>query len=320
MHLRSLLPVMIVTACFAAGCDPMIDEDADLGEVSLRPGSGSNGGVWLNTSAIAGTEFAEFDLTGAVHDGMRFRGVKIKGPKNKWIEATGGEVVDGNLRASAGKNIYTGAALIGSRWQIDIMNGNSAQRVELWIESHVQVSPKESRYVFRTHDENGAETYVCDADSEGLHTSIPIKDITVDRATGDMTARSKTAYLACTSGAIGKAISWGYRPWERSLAEFELATRMVRADYCLDGTSWTEPGLSLQVRDKYSINSFVRPEDPTEVVWTSAGTACVTQPRNPLYLANEVTCDGQPLPACPTETTMASFPGTVFWTKNVLAQ
>lgn len=321
MHLQRLVPAMFVTACFAAGCDPEMVDDADRGEISLRPGGTSNGGVWLNTSSIGSTAFQEFDLTGALHDGMRLMGVKLKGPNNTWIDATGGEVVDGNLRAKVGKTVYAGAQLVGSRWLLDIVDDEGGVTpVEIWIASHTQVSPKESRYVFKTLDDNGAETFVCEADSAGQHTSIPMRDITVDAATGDMSPRSKTVYLACTSGAIGKAIVWGYRPWERSLAEFELATRMVRADYCLDGMSWTEPGIHLQVRDKYNINTFVQAADPTEVVWTTAGAACVTQPRNPLFTASQIVCDGQPLPLCPANVTMTSFPGTVFWSKNAAPQ
>lgn len=322
MHFQRLLPVvMLLSASFAAGCDPEFVEgdDGDLGAVSLRP-SGANGGVWLNTSSIGSTAFQEFDLTGAVHDGMRLTGVKVKGPNDTLLTATSGEVVDGNLRVKVGKTVYSGAQLVGARWQLNIVDGQTETPVEIWIESHVQISPRESRYVFKALDADGMESYVCDADSSGAHTSIPMKDITVDAATGDMAGRPMTVYLACTSGAIGKAMVWGYRPWERPLPEFEAATRMVRADYCFDGMSWTETGMALQVRDKYNINTFARAEDPTEVVWTKDGAACLTQPRNPTYVAAQVTCDGQPLPACPANTSMTSYPGTLFWTKNVTPQ
>jgi hypothetical protein len=325
MNAQALLPLMILSAVtLAVGCDETEAAD-DPGEVSLRPGSGTYGGVWLNTSSIGATEFSELDLKGLVHDGVRFTGAKLLRPGNVWLKVTGGEVVDGNLRAKVGKAVYQGADLVGSRWQLNLVDNDgdgdaldddgAEAPVELWITGYTQISAKESRYVFETHDALGNVAPLCEADSAGLRTVVPIKDITVDPMTGDITTRKDTIYLACTSGAVGKAITWGYRPWERTLAEFEVATRMVRADYCYDGMPWTENGTHLQVRDKWDINTFLRDADPTEVVWTGTGVGCVNQPRNPAYAAPQVTCDGAPLPACPTDISMASYADTMFWTK-----
>jgi hypothetical protein len=144
---------------------------------------------------------------------------------------------------------------------------------------------------------------------------IPMKDITVDEFTGDMAPRKDTLYLACTSGAVGKAIVWGYRPWERPLPEFEVATRMVRADYCYDGMSWTETGMPIQVKDKYGINTFLYANDPTEIVWTKTKAACVNTPRNPTYGGAQVTCNGVALPTCAANVSMSTYGETLFWTK-----
>ncbi len=328
MKIRRLAPALILGISLTAGCDaPDAVDSEDSGEVTLRPGTGSQGGVWLNTSTVGSQQFASFDLTGQVHGGVRLTGVKIKRPNNQWLTATAGEVVDGNLRAKVGKTVYTGADLVGSQWSLLLVDGDhdgddddadeeaNGTPATIWIAAHTQVSPKESRYTFHTHDANNQAVPVCAADSSGSHASIPVRNVAVDPFTGDMTPRANTVYLACTSGAVGKAIDWGYRPWERSLADFEAATRMVRADYCFDGTSWTQDGTALEVRDRWSINNFLHETDPTEVVWTSSGAACVTQPRNPTYVAAQVTCNGQPLPACPAGTTMATFADTLFWTK-----
>ena len=283
--------------------------------------------MWLNTSTVGSQQFASFDMTGAVHGGVRLTGVKIKRPNNVWLSASSGEVVDGNLRAKVGATVYTGADLVGSRWSLllvdphgdgdddDDWEEQNGTPAVIWIDSFRQISPKESRYVFHTYDANNQAVPVCAADASGRHESIPIRNLAVDPFTGDMSPRLNTVYLACTSGAIGKAIDWGYAPWQRTLPEFEAATRMVRADYCFDGTSWTQDGTSLQVRDKWNINNFLHAADPNEVVWTATGAVCVTQPRNSAYLANQVICNGQPLPACPADTTMTTFANALFWTK-----
>ncbi len=326
-RLTSLVSVMMMTAGLALGCDPEVLEDGvEDAEVSLRPGGG--GGIWLNTSSIGSKTFSEFDISGQLHDGVRLTGALIKRPNNQWATVTSGEVVDGQLRAKVGNTVYTGAALIGSRWKIEIPeydydyddedghhDDNNVRNVELWISAYTQVATNEGLYTFQTLDENGQPTYICDADASGSHAAIPVRNISVDRDTGDLSARNSTAYLACTSGAIGKAITWGYKPWQRSLNDFEVATRMVRADYCFDGNSWTTEGTALQVRDSYNINDFAIDTEPTEVVWTTSGVACMTQPRNATYTAPQVTCGGQALPVCPESLTLATYPNSLFWTK-----
>ncbi len=310
---RCLVPALFIGLGLAAGCD--LDEgEGDLGAVSLRPGTGSQGGVWLNTSAIGTQPFSEIDLTGQVHDGIRFTGLLVALPNNQFVPAMP-EVTAGNLSARVGATVYSGAALIGSRWQIDLVDGFVETPVELVITSHTQITPQESRYSFETLNEQGVLTNICAPDLHGNSLAIPVGDLNVDDATGDMGLRGNTLYLACMSGAVGKAIDWGYGPWERTLPEFELATRMVRADYCLDGMSWTTDGTGVQVKDKWGTNNFLRASDPNEVVWTRLGVACLNQPRAATYSAAQVTCDGQPLPPCATDTTLNTYVETLFWTK-----
>lgn len=326
MNLRSLVPSLLLGAALFTGCDEHVD--AVDGEVSLRPGSGSSGGVWLNTSTIGTTPFSELDLKGNVHDGVQFTGAKVLRPGNVWLTVVEGSVMDGNLKAKASNGVtYSGADLIGSHWYLTLSNADTdhdgdhdaddaaSVPTEIWISAHQQVSPRESRYVFETFDDDGNAVPVCDADSSGNRTAIPIKDVTVDDFTGDMAPRKDTLYLACTSGAIGKAITWGYRPWERPLPEFEVATRMVRADYCFDGMSWTETGMPIQVKDKYGTNTFLYATDPTEVVWTKTGAACINTPRNLTYAASQVTCNGAALPTCAGNVGMTTYKDTLFWTK-----
>lgn len=320
MNLRSLAPSLLLGAALFTGCDEHVD--AVDGEVSLRPGSGSSGGVWLNTSTIGTTPFSELDLEGNLHDGVQFTGAKVLRPGDVWLTVTDVSVTDGNLKARASDGVtYTGANLVGSRWYLTLSNPEgddddaASVQTEIWITSHQQVSARESRYVFETLDDDDNAIPICDADSSGNHTAIPLKDLTVDPFTGDMATRKDTLYLACTSGAVGKAITWGYKPWERPLSDFTVATRMVRADYCYDGMSWTETGMPIQVRDKYNINTFLYANDLTEVVWTKTGAACINTPRNPTYSGAQVICNGAALPTCPGDLSMNTYSNTLFWTK-----
>lgn len=330
MNIRNLVPFVILSVACVTACDDRDQYDAadeDLGEVALRPGSGPAGGVWLNTSSIGSTAFSELDLSGVVHKGAQFTGAKLLRPGNVWVNVTSGSVKDGTLEAKVGTTIYRGADLVGSRWELTLFNADTdgdgdhdaddepEVDVELRIASFQQISPKEAHYTFETVDELGNVVPVCDADTDGVHTMVPIKDLTVNEVTGRMGKRSNTLYLACTSGAVGKAVQWGYKPWERPIDEFEVATRMVRADYCFDGTSFTQTGTHLQIKDKYQINTFLRADDPTEAVWSKSGVRCINTPRNATFTAPQVVCGGQTLPICSSSTSMTTYTDALFWTK-----
>src|SRR5205814_7622470 len=86
--------------------------------------------------------------------------------------------------------------------------------------------------------------------------------------------------LACETGAIGKCVQWGYRPWEarggRSLAELHQAcTRMARADYCGDGRSHTSENTTIDYYDELGVQSPARadrgPAHPFEAAWAPDG-------------------------------------------------
>ena len=64
--------------------------------------------------------------------------------------------------------------------------------------------------------------------------------------------------LACVNGAIGKCVTWGYRPWEPGMRDCHQACiRMVRADYCGDGVGHTLDGTPIDVWDA---QGSVRPD------------------------------------------------------------
>ncbi|MDQ8023996.1 MAG: ADYC domain-containing protein [Moraxellaceae bacterium] len=94
--------------------------------------------------------------------------------------------------------------------------------------------------------------------------------------------------LTCTSGAAGKCVLWGYKPWEQTadgqpmLPYYQSCTRMVRADYCGDGRGFTRDGTRIDTFDPLGINT---PETeqamPFEAAWGPQGALCVAKPRLP---------------------------------------
>jgi hypothetical protein len=312
MTRRALVPCLLAigtSLALAAGCDP-VDQDAD-GEdaVFLRPGSG---GVWLNTSAIGTHAFAALDLKKGKHDGVRLDRVLVK-QGVKFITVDNVRAVDGQIQATQGGVSFFGQQLVGSKWELTLVSGATETPAMMWISSATN-NQGAWQYTFQHHDAQGNVASLCDPDLNGAATAVPIADITVNAATGDLLARNNTLYLACTSGAIGKAVTWGYMPWDITVPEFEAAVRVVRADYCGDGQSWTTPGNPLQIQDVWGVSSFANATATNEAVWGLNGALCLNLARDAGQ--GPVTCGGVAVATCAANVSLSSVPGALMWTKN----
>jgi hypothetical protein len=97
-----------------------------------------------------------------------------------------------------------------------------------------------------------------------------------------------TFILTCTAGAIGKCVRFGYKPWKTTpegvslWAYHEACTRMVRADYCGDGRSWTKDGTPIDLYDRLAIQTEDHNDGMEfEAAWGVDGAHCVKHTRIP---------------------------------------
>jgi len=85
---------------------------------------------------------------------------------------------------------------------------------------------------------------------------------------------------SCTTGALAKCELLGYRPWTAGPDQHQACTRMIRADYCGDGTAHTENGTTIDVFD---VEGVQRPTNGDglsfEAGWGPQGAICVSEPR-----------------------------------------
>lgn len=126
---------------------------------------------------------------------------------------------------------------------------------------------------------------LCDTGPYGHALAVPMS--------GTWTSRGRYVGLSdgrfsfsCTSGAHLKCLRMGYAPWKtgrdgESLSAYHQAcTRMMRADYCGNGTSYTIAGRRLQVRDRLHPPQRTR-LGKFEAVWGADGAVCLRRPRVP---------------------------------------
>ena len=91
--------------------------------------------------------------------------------------------------------------------------------------------------------------------------------------------------LTCTSGAEGKCVLMGYRPWQpmegvpmRDL--HRACVHMLRADYGGDDRPTTRNGTHVDIYDRFAIQTPDRVEGMQfEAAWGPDGAICVAHPR-----------------------------------------
>jgi hypothetical protein len=96
--------------------------------------------------------------------------------------------------------------------------------------------------------------------------------------------------FACQGSGIYKCVDWGYKPWlsakrcssdgtceDVSLNDYHQAcVRMVRADYCGDGTPYTRDGTWIDFWDSIAIQTDTEPAWDFEAEWVPSGARCVS--------------------------------------------
>ncbi|MBI4433188.1 hypothetical protein HY632_00290 [Candidatus Uhrbacteria bacterium] len=127
---------------------------------------------------------------------------------------------------------------------------------------------------------------VCAPDGEGSRLGFPWSDAWYS---GDDSTGAEKFQIACTSGAIGKCVRFGYAPWKRgphgeSLSEYHAScTRLLRADYCGVGVPHTKDGMMVDVMDEIGVQRVSRHSPRSfEASWGPDGALCIARPRLPM--------------------------------------
>jgi len=203
------------------------------------------------------------------------------------VEAQNIEVVGTQFQVTvAGDQILSQENLIGATLSGADDEGNPL----LFRIDSVEIDPKDKSgevvlYTFMVRDsESGAWRNMCRPDPDGLSRGFPMR----------IPGKEDGSYtLTCTSGAVGKCIRMGYKPWAtddngNTLREHHQAcVRMIRADYCGTGESHTRNGTVINIFDKLGIQEADPEPAVFEAGWGPDGAVCVNKTRVPDLLTLE---------------------------------
>lgn len=170
--------------------------------------------------------------------------------------------------------------LVGARLVIAL--GGQAIRVRL---DGVERDPEAKNgtvwlHTFSAQMADGSWQNVCDAGPDGRRQGFPIAGR--PRPDGMLElAESGIFELACTSGALGKCVRFGYPPWSAANGVplrdvYNACIRMVRADYCGNGIPTTKDGQRIDIYDDLAIQTHENDAAMDfEAGWSADGAVCV---------------------------------------------
>ncbi len=184
--------------------------------------------------------------------------------------------------------LVTQAELIGTTINIEDAQGNT---ISIRIDD-AELDPKDPNgeimlYTLSVQDPaTGSWRNMCSLDAQGVAKGFPLSGTWT--RTGEHLQADKAYSLTCTSGALGKCVRMGYKPWATATDGsllwdvHQACTRMVRADYCGDGKSHTRDGTLINIYDQLGIQKVESDSNTTfEAAWGPEGAVCVRKVRIP---------------------------------------
>ncbi len=309
-----LLSFALVGAC-ALEEDPLeagLDDVATADPEPAEPRLGTLArGRRLNTNHIGTHFFSELALDRTPHQDTRLIEISYAGTTEVLTESI--HVVDGELWGMRADGVSMRHTDFGATtWLVEIAQPGPWgflvwSTYALTVEATADPATGMPLYIFR-YDDGVSEDLVstCPLTDQGPElTAAVLGDLHVDDVSGTMMEAPGILYIGCLAGAVGKSASWGYAPYYLTttygilgLQLFEASVRMLRADFCGDGQSWTVPGTGIYIDDKVGNNAAIplaglwgQPLPLGEAVWGLNGAICLDTPRTH-KLANQppITC------------------------------
>ena len=267
MNLR-LIPAAACLAIAAIGCGPegpdasddVFDEAPDL-EIEGKSVNGKS----LNGKSLNGKS-----LNGVSLSGVTLSGVAIT---NVTLSAT---VFSGKKDGKA----FSGASFVGTTWTGTLSDGTQAT---VRIDSRTALAaPNTDVYAYGVSYLSGS-SWIPMCESASI-LAIPLNG-TWNYAQGvagggSWTASSTSFTFACRGAAIAKCVELGYKPWKTVggtlLQNHHVAcTRLLRADYCGDGNSWTVDGTMVNLYDGKGVQTDSDAWS-VEADWTATGARYIS--------------------------------------------
>lgn len=279
--LLSLLSLSAVLTGAAAGCDPV---DEDLGEVTLRPW----GCTWCtlsggNSANINGASLANIHLTQPFGNGMSLG--PLSSGLNLNLRLGVDPVTDSFVGLSGSDVMLSGADMVGAKIAVNLNNtqyiwleiSEFDNQIPSWSASGATITAYKATYF-----NQGVTRQLCPSTNPENQWFTLIPDERYNAGTNEVESAPGTVTIACVGEAAAKMKLFDFHPHgnrQASPEERQATLRMVTADYCGNGHSFTVTGTQVAWRDAAGQVEPVVKENVLEALWDANGAICLNKPR-----------------------------------------
>ena len=277
--------VLPLVALLLGGC--LQSEQADP---SRAPQSPSQTSFFSDAVVTNGVQ-----LNGAQLNGVQLNGVQLNGVQLNGVQLNGSQLSASAIDGT--QSVMSGVALSGAVFTLTVTEAGAPVGYELKLDSvYVDpLNPSGDVYLYDVSFRRPGATAWATLCKDGAGKGVPALLLSNywDPSNGSRVDAPGAITLACSNAALGKCVRWGYRPWATStmcsdgvcrtvsLADHHQAcTRMVRADYCGNGTAHTVDGTPIDVFDNLAPQAQSRSTSwQVEAKWTPRGATCLGKTR-----------------------------------------
>lgn len=286
-------PLALALAPLLVACT--IDESLDTLEFRTTFGCSNCGNNSSNSAHANLYPISTLSLLGAANDdGIRVVGIKSPGGLSYRLRTVGDDLAAFNPVTNT--VVAQGAGLIG--WDIHVVDGEGGHEeirvfgYDPYIPSWASGAAPISGYALAYEDPNQPGEYlsVCpeSLSDPGEIAVTVIRGEIYDEATKEAIPAPDWITIACFGNAVAKMKLMNYGPQSdfgggapATLDQRQATLRMITADYCGDGTSFTADGTLLDWKNSAAtlVPAGAPAFDDVEAVWTKSGALCLGTPR-----------------------------------------
>jgi uncharacterized protein YjbI with pentapeptide repeats len=276
-HMRSIIPGLLLFIALAA-CGGA--EAPELAHSSRSDAVVASNGRRLNGRRLNGRRLNGQSLNGLSLDAVSFSGSELDRKPLTGLQLNGSQLVGvaHNSQSVAGTQ-FSGASLAG------VLSDGSTLPLRIDNVSTGTGSDSDIWFYDVSYQSDEGWLPLCDTDSSGAPLSAIALAGTWDYSEGtntggSWTPSSTTFTFGCRMTAVAKCVEAGYKPWAsyqgESLRNYHQAcTRLIRADYCGNGRSWTLDGRMINVYDALGVQKDTE-RWTFEAEWTGSGARCLS--------------------------------------------
>lgn len=301
----------LLTVVGAPGCDAP-EEDEDLGAIEVRPGGGFGCSwctVYGNSPNLNGADLSDINLDVVHTNGTNTAGIKLRhgttedGMAFRLSVDPATERFVGVDALDPGLTVLSGAGFVGAKIVLEMPNNGQTVHLVIsdydpaipsWASDGGTVTAYRAQYV---GSQNTLQPLCPTTNPDNQWFTLLFGEI-YDPATNTVVPAPDTVSIACVGEAAAKMKLMDYGPnGARKASEDERTAtlRMITADYCGTGHSFTATGMQVAWRN---VDSTVLPpfkENVMEAKWGPGGALCLDQPR---HASLEEVFEHCELPAC----------------------